>query len=291
MDKQNSERNRDSSAISRVADILVCPKCSGQLKIKPDEILCLGCGSKYPIRGGVPLLARLGTSDTWSTDNGKSEISSKAYQEQYHDIVQAEDYNKAYKQKLFKRMSTAREYSILQRLLRSQGHCGVILDLPCGGGRLSPQIAPFTDLLVEADIAEGQVFYGKRNLSLNTPQIWMTASAFHIPFRNESFDGTVCCRLCHHLPTAKERQRLIKELLRVSKRFVIMTFFDYNSMKNMLRRIRQPFDHKAPKMTMTINEVRRQASENGAKLIASPALAFISSGHRYALMVKDNNRL
>jgi SAM-dependent methyltransferase/uncharacterized protein YbaR (Trm112 family) len=287
MDKQNSKQNNDLSIITRIADMLICPKCSGQLSIKQEEISCSGCGSKYPIRDGVPLLARLGTSETWGDNEERNKMSSKAYQEQYHDIVQAEDYNKAYRQKLFKRMSTAREYSILQRLLRSQEHCSMILDLPCGGGRLSPQIAPFTDLLVEADIAEGQVLYGKRSLSLNIPQIWMTASAFHIPFRDESFDGTVCCRLCHHLPTANERQRLIKELLRVSKRFVIMTFFDYNSIKNTLRRIRQPFDHKPPKMTMTIEEVGRLAAENGAKLVEYPALVFLTSGHRYALIVKD----
>lgn len=287
MDKQSSEKSSDLSTISRVADMLVCPKCSEQLNITPEEIFCSGCGTKYPIRNGVPLLALLGTSDTWGINNEQSEMTSKAYQEQYHDIVQAEDYNKAYKQKLFKRMSTAREYRLLRHLLQPQGQSGMILELPCGGGRLSPQIAPFADLLVEADIAEGQVLYGKRNVTSETPRIWMTASAFHIPFRDASFDGTVCIRLCHHLPTTSERERLIKELLRVSRRFVIMTFFDYHSFKNLLRRIRQPFNHKPPKMTMTVEEVGKLAGQHGAKLIECPALAPMSSGHRYALMVKN----
>ena len=56
------------------------------------------------------------------------------------------------------------------------------------------------DLLIEADIAVGQVLYGKRHCELDTPQVWMTASAFHIPLADNSVDGAVCCRLCHHLP-------------------------------------------------------------------------------------------
>jgi ubiquinone/menaquinone biosynthesis C-methylase UbiE len=144
-----------------------------------------------------------------------------------------------------------------------------------------------TELLIEADIGVGQVLYGKRHSKLDTPQIWMTASAFHIPFRDNSVDGTVCCRLCHHLPSAIERERLVEELLRVSRRFVIMTFFDYYSLKNWLRRARRPFNKKPPKMTMTVQRVRELAEANGARLVQYPMLAPTSSGHRYALMVKN----
>ena len=265
----------------------MCPHCSGQLQAEPERVLCLGCGTPFAVHDGVTLLARVGTSAGWG-QAGDSETSSKAYQQQYQAFGEAAAYNAAYAQKPLKRMSTVREFRILRRLLGAQGRSAAVLHLPCGGGRLSPQIAPFTDLIVEADIALGQVLYGKRGTTLNTPRVWMTASAFHIPFRDGSVDGTICCRLCHHLPTANERERLVRELLRVSKRFVIMTFFDYHSTKNILRRIRRPFNHKPPKMTMTVARVRELAVENGARLVQYPWLAAISSGHRYALMVKDS---
>lgn len=267
--------------------MLICPNCAAGMMIQPDQLRCSGCGAQYPIREGVPLLARMGTVDTWDDDRAKDDRNSQAYQEQYRELDKAAQYNADYKERLFKRMSTAREYWLLRSLLQSQGHSERILELPCGGGRLSAQIEPFTDLLVEADIAEGQVLYGKQNAPHDKPRIWMTASAFHIPFRNDSFDGTVCVRLCHHLPTENERERLMKELFRVSRRFVLMTFFDYHSLKNRLRRIRRPFNHKPPKSTMTVDNVRRLARENGAELVECPALAFLGSGHRYALMVKS----
>jgi PHD/YefM family antitoxin component YafN of YafNO toxin-antitoxin module len=115
----------------------------------------------------------------------------------------------------------------------------------------------------------------------------MTASAFQIPLRDSSVDGTVCVRLNHHLPTEAERQQLVRELLRVSKRFVIMSFFDYYSLKNTLRRLRRPFNRKPSKSTMKTRELRRLAQDCGATLVACPAIFSMGSGHRYALMVKD----
>lgn len=278
----------DVSRLKGIEGLLACPSCLKALRIGDDQIACVGCGDRYPIHEGVPLLARHGTPaaarDDVSPGGGNT---SAPYQKQYQDIRDASQYNVEYKQRLFKRMSTGREFRLLRRLLSSQGHNKTILDVPSGGGRLSAQIAVFADLMVEADIAQGQVMYGKQNCRVATPQIWMTASAFCLPFRDNSVDATVCCRLCHHLPTEQERDALVTELLRVSKKFVLMTFFDYRSVKNVLRRARRPFDGQPPKITMKIEEVAALARRGGANVLQSPYLAPLSSGHRYALMVKD----
>jgi ubiquinone/menaquinone biosynthesis C-methylase UbiE len=269
-----------------VEKLLCCPYCAGGLAFESAGIRCGGCQAVYPLHDGVPMLAREGTAESWEAGAESSEDSSD-YQQAYQEVAEAELYNRAYQDEMLKRWSTRREFRLLDRLLASQGRSELLLDLPCGGGRLSPRIGAHTDLLIEADIAVGQVLYGQRHSKLDTPQIWMTASAFHIPFRDNSVDGVVCCRLCHHLPTPVERERLVEELLRVSRRFVVMTFFDFYSLKNWLRRARRPFNKKPPKMTMTVQRVRELAEANGARLVQYPMLAPTSSGHRYALMVKD----
>jgi hypothetical protein len=115
----------------------------------------------------------------------------------------------------------------------------------------------------------------------------MTASGFHIPLRANAVDGAICVRLSHHLPTSNERERLLHELLRVSRRFVIMTYFDHHSLKNLLRRLRRPFNRKTPKLTMTTVQVADLARRAGARLIAAPPLSRLGSGHRYALILKN----
>lgn len=217
----------------------------------------------------------------------RSGQTSEDYQQNYQKDQEAAIYNAKYRDRWTKRRSTRREISLLNRLLRSQGQCKVLLDLPCGGGRLSASMSSYTDLLIEADIALGQLRYGREQSTVSTPQAWIMASGFDIPLQNGSVDGTICVRLNHHLPDKAERERLVRELLRVSKRFCIMSFFDYYSIKNTIRRLTRPFNGKEPKSTMKIGELQRLAHDCGARVVASPALFLIGSGHRYALIVKD----
>lgn len=275
----------DDQDFGLVAGKLACPDCGGAIARQGEQVACASCGAVFPVCGGIPVFARFGTVEDGT--GGKPALTSEKYQQNYQDVSEATRYNEMYTSRFSKRWSTQREFALLKQLLSSQSRCASLLDLPSGGGRLSPQIAQYTDLLLECDIALGQVQYGRRHGCVpGTRQFWMTASGFHIPLKNGSVDGVVCVRLSHHLPTAAERERLLRELLRVANRFVIMTFFDHHSLKNLGRRLRQPFDRKPPKMTMTVARVRELAAEGGADLVSCPALSHIGSGHRYALMVK-----
>lgn len=275
----------DDAGIAAIAEFLVCPSCSANLTIGPASIDCAKCGASYPLRDGIALLAIRGTSETWGEPQANEQ--STGYQGEYQRVDRAAAYNLSYRQRLLKRRSTQREFKLIKQHITRVGPSRVILDLPCGGSRLTPAFADSAALVIEADIAHGQVVYGRTESLVATPRVWMTASAFHIPLRDDSVDGTVCVRLSHHLPTAAERERLLTELLRVSRRFVIMTFFDHHSLKNLLRRLRRPFDRQPPKLTMTAKRVAELAKVRGARLIAAPPLSRIGSGHRYALIVKD----
>ena len=276
---------RAGSGIEAIADLLACPGCRSKLSVGAAAIACSTCGASYAIREGVPLLAIHGTSDSWGEPQRTTQ--SEAYQAAYERLERAVAYNRKYRAEWLKRSSTRREFQLLRRLTGRVGHSRIILDLPCGGGRLTPAFADSADLVIEADIAIGQLLYGRAESAVATPRVWMTASAFHIPLADASVDGTICVRLSHHLPTAAERERLLRELLRVSRRFVIVTFFDHDSLKNRLRLLTRPFNHKPPKLTMTTATVAGFARSCRAQLIDAPALSPIGSGHRYALIVKD----
>lgn len=36
--------------------ILACPACKADVELKDGKIVCQGCGKKYPIREGIPIM-------------------------------------------------------------------------------------------------------------------------------------------------------------------------------------------------------------------------------------------
>lgn len=37
-------------------DILACPECKAEVKLEGEKIVCTGCGRRYPIRDGIPIM-------------------------------------------------------------------------------------------------------------------------------------------------------------------------------------------------------------------------------------------
>jgi uncharacterized protein YbaR (Trm112 family)/SAM-dependent methyltransferase len=275
----------ESGLAATLVERLACPDCRADLAGRSHALHCPKCGRDFEVRDGIPLLLPRALAE--AAPPSQPDGTSHAYQQNYRAVERAERYNAKYSKQALKRASTRREFQLIEQLLGSVPRSEALLDLPSGGGRLSPALAPFTDLIIEADVAFGQLQHGRTAPPLRAPQLWLNASGFDIPLRDRSVDGTVCVRLAHHLPAASERERLVGEILRVSKRFALLTFFDFHSTKNRLRRLRQPFDGKPPKITMTQQELRALAGRSGFSLVACPALSRLFSGHRYALMVRD----
>lgn len=36
--------------------ILACPQCHQPLRAEGDELVCTGCGLRYPVRDGIPVM-------------------------------------------------------------------------------------------------------------------------------------------------------------------------------------------------------------------------------------------
>jgi len=37
-------------------EILACPECRAEVREEGDRIVCTGCGRRYPVREGIPIL-------------------------------------------------------------------------------------------------------------------------------------------------------------------------------------------------------------------------------------------
>ncbi len=60
----------------------------------------------------------------------------------------------------------------------------------------------------------------------------------HLPFREGSFDATFTMRLFHHGFAREEMARILGEIARVSRRFVILSYYRYNALHFVLRRLK-----------------------------------------------------
>jgi ubiquinone/menaquinone biosynthesis C-methylase UbiE len=198
----------------------------------------------------------------------------------------AESYNTKYEEELHKRLSNRVELRLLRRIFAHVGPRNRLLDLPSGTGRMFDEIGKAAASTVECDYSREMLKLCRENIA-GAPSRFVTASCFHMPYRDGAFDCVFSARLMHHIPDRSERVRFIAEMARVSSAWVVTTYFDTWSIKNLLRAIRRPFNRKRPKVTFSTSEMREIGARFGLTMQASWPLSRLASGHRYAIFRKQ----
>ncbi|MFN9755715.1 MAG: class I SAM-dependent methyltransferase [Planctomycetota bacterium] len=128
-----------------------------------------------------------------------------------------------------------RERAVLQALLAQAAATGRLtpgswLDVPAGAGRLTAEL-PGPAVAVDRDAAMLQAADGLPRRAC--------ASAQALPFRDRAFAGVLCHRLLQHIPTAAERVAILRELARVARGVVIVSFFDSMTLPGLRRVVRR----------------------------------------------------
>ncbi len=119
-----------------------------------------------------------------------------------------------------------------QRLARPDGRSVLVLDAPCGTGRLRGMLQGF-GRYVGVDISASML----EEARALEPATLLRGDVEHLPFRDGSFSVVVCCRLLHHL---RDRERLVQtvsELVRVGSHWIAASFFDARSLPALKRRL------------------------------------------------------
>ena len=280
IEKSSSEHD---AILGPILALLACPGCRGDLALQGARLRCQKCSHEYEIQKGIPLLARLGSNEQWNV--AIDALTSVDYQEEFQRPNIGQRYRQRYEKRWWKRRTTQREIQRIGQLLSSQSRCSRLLDIPCGGGRVSVPLAAATDLLLQADISLGQVLMARQVMALEGKIAWFTASAFTIPLKDGAVDGAVCNRLTHHLPCEAEVERLIQELVRVSTKFIILSYYDHNSLKSLSRRLRG----KYPGHTLRRKDVQTLAERHGTRVQIDVPLWYRGSRLRYALLQKPGS--
>ena len=199
----------------------------------------------------------------------------------------ADSYKSDWDAKLHRRMSNRRERRIFSALFAEIGSSGTLLDLPCGHGRLFEMLSGRAERVIEADWSHTMLSLNARDNAAAAAG-YIRCSALAIPLPDRSVDTVVSIRLSHHFDAVEERERHLHEVFRVADRHVIVTYFSHHSVKNLLRRMRAPFDRKAPKNTLRSHRVDAIAVASGFGLRRAVPLSRLSSGHVFAAYSRND---
>jgi SAM-dependent methyltransferase len=106
-----------------------------------------------------------------------------------------------------------------------------VLDAPCGAGRLFDVLESHGASVIGVDVSPGMLEQTPRGARVARGDV------FALPFANASFDAVVCCRLAHHVHGGDDLARLVAELARVARRWVLLSFWDSASLPTWRERV------------------------------------------------------
>jgi SAM-dependent methyltransferase len=134
---------------------------------------------------------------------------------------------------------------------------GVVLDVPCGLGRWGELLASRGARVVSLDISPGMAERAGGSAAVGELE--------HLPVAGKSVEGVLCFRFLHHVPSAQMRGRILAEMARVARNFVIVSFFHPCSAHNAMRVL----GGGGGRFSTTLARLQREARKVGLVLEAA----------------------
>ncbi|HOW69738.1 MAG TPA: methyltransferase domain-containing protein [Phycisphaerae bacterium] len=145
------------------------------------------------------------------------------FAERFVDRRQAEHYRDRFK-KGRRARTNCLENALLRQLGERIGHIQVALDLPSGTGRLSRTLLEFADNVILADSSSAMLEVAREELP--DPRVscrLMDAESISLP--DASVDLVFCHRFLYHVTSESRRARMLNEMVRVTRRYVILSYY------------------------------------------------------------------
>jgi len=211
----------------------------------------------------------------------------------YNSDQGASSYTRKFEKHWSERVNNRHEQHLIRQLIAgiaAETPLRTALDLPCGYGRLMPVLRQHVNQVFEGDWSLPLLKTARESQKAapgpGEADGYVRATALAMPFADGTFDFVLSVRLCHHIRERTERLAYVRELLRISDHWVVFTYFDAHSVKNLLREVRCKLFGKSPKWTLKASEIREIAETMGFEVAHSIPLSRLFSGHRYVALRK-----
>lgn len=157
---------------------------------------------------------------------------------------------------------------------------GRVLDVPCGGGRVTVLLSQLGYDMSAADYAEPMREITRETLAakgLNLPVF--KEDIENLSQADRSFDAVVCFRFFHHLPSEQLRRKVVGELCRVARQHVAMSYFNPKTLRALEQKLRRLRGKKLSVFNTPLAEVTAYFEANGFKLVKNFPLDAINNLH------------
>jgi SAM-dependent methyltransferase len=164
------------------------------------------------------------------------EFSSK-----YHEEAFPDRYASKHGESFTRRLNDRREQALLARCLEKVDGVRSVADIGCGPGRFWPTIAAaLADAAVDSgtdlygsDVSESMLRYARSRFEDGLGERFALASGSvtALPFADGAFDCVISMRLLHHFGERDVRLQAIRELARVSGRYLIVSLWTDGNFK------------------------------------------------------------
>jgi len=208
---------------------------------------------------------------------------------QRHEV---EEYERKRYRGLDQKIVDAREKYILRKYLAVVAHKnGTVLDLPCGYGRFSALLLEAGYKLINCDISSSMV-------ARACARTWELDSALSsgavadakqgLPFAARVFPLVFSMRFFHHLHQQEAREAILKEFSRVSREWVIVSFYRMNFLHILQRRFRRKITRSSTRIKMISRQDFMQEATQAGLMVEriTPLIKGLHSQH-LALLKKS----
>ena len=199
----------------------VCPNCNSLLLSKIEFLECKGCGARYLVKNRIP--------------NFILEDVSKSKHPILRTIAHIDRLAKIYETWLWYPLvyhlygglfipSVKEEVKIVTEMVDAEDGLG--LDVACGTGLFSRSIAKKMQRVYGIDISMGMLQKAAEyaeDKKINNIH-FARAKAEKLPFRDNFFDGVICCGALHLFQDTEKALVEIRRVMKNGARLAVMTF-------------------------------------------------------------------
>ena len=222
-----------------------------------------------------PALRRPGAQDPSRARRGTSYTDKKSF---YQSEEVAEDYDFHRWGSPERARRNLRKWRAILSALARAGSVGSILDLPCGTGRFTGRLAESGYEVVGSDISLEMMRVARSHIGpISGLYGYVRADAERLPFADGAFDCVMSIRFLFHVDPAT-RVRIVREMARVSRRWLVLDYRHKYSYRYAIWRLRWTLGlTRTPLARVSSADLRRELAEAGVHIVEIYPIARVFS--------------